>query len=112
MIHLQIDKNKPKGWFAGPWNSELEVSIGYANEGINELHYHTKMREVYLIAKGESTAKVNGQEVKLVAGDMLVVEPNEIHTFTTNSKDYLHFVIHTPFAKDDKVLIDQNNARI
>lgn len=106
MIHLKIDKNKPKGWFAGPWNSDLEVSIGYANEGINELHYHTKMREVYLIAKGESVAKVNDQKVKLVAGDLLVVEPNEKHTFLSNSDEYMHFVIHSPSVKGDKVSVD------
>ena len=27
-----------KGWYVGPWNSELAVSIGYANEGVNEPH--------------------------------------------------------------------------
>lgn len=102
MIHLGIDKDNPKGWFCGPWNSAVDIAVGYANEGINEKHHHSKMNEIYLIAKGNSTAFVSGQEIELVAGDILVVEPNEIHTFISSSPDYMHFVIHSPFVKDDK----------
>jgi mannose-6-phosphate isomerase-like protein (cupin superfamily) len=102
MIHGKINKDEAKGWFCGPWNSELDVSIGYANEGINEKHFHARMNEVYLIAKGSSVAVVNDQKMELAAGDILVVEPGEVHTFISSSPDYMHFVIHTPFVKDDK----------
>ena len=106
MIHLNADKNTPKGWFAGPWNSELQIPIGYANEGIREKHVHEKMNEIYLVAKGSSTIVINKKEIELCAGDMLVVEPGEIHTFINSSEDYLHFVIHSPFVKDDKKIIE------
>jgi quercetin dioxygenase-like cupin family protein len=106
MIYLNINKDNPKGWFCGPWNSKLDISVGYANEGINEKHFHAIMNEIYLIAQGNSMAIVNDQKIKLVAGDILVVEPNEIHTFVSNSQDYRHFVIHSPFVKDDKHLIE------
>jgi len=45
------------------------------------------------------------QPVHLKAGDMLVVEPGEIHTFADSSTDYLHFVIHTPFVAGDKTVV-------
>lgn len=105
MIYLESDSSA-KGWFAGPWNSKLDISVGYANQGINELHLHNKMNEVYLVARGGSVAIVNDKEIKLKAGDMLVVEPGEKHTFTSNSPDYFHFVIHTPFIKNDKTIIN------
>jgi mannose-6-phosphate isomerase-like protein (cupin superfamily) len=92
----------PKGWLVGPWNSEVPVAIGYANCGIDEKHRHARMFEVYLVASGESTAVVDGRELTLRTGDLLVVEPGEAHTFTGNSPDYCHFVIHTPVVKDDK----------
>ncbi len=38
----------------------------------------------------------------LGAGDVLVVEPGEVHTFESSSPDYLHFVIQTPFVAGDK----------
>ena len=107
MIHSKNNKDNPKGWFVGPWNSNIEIPIGYANEGINELHVHDKMNEVYLIAKGWSKIQIADEIIKLEAGDMLIVEPNEIHTFIENSNDYFHFVIHTPFVKGDKKIIEK-----
>lgn len=77
-------------------------SVGYANVGINEPHYHAQMFEIYLVAQGTSTAVVNQQPNQLQASDMLVVEPGETHTFSQSSEDYFHFVIQTPFVPDDK----------
>ncbi len=105
MIYFESDKSA-KGWFAGPWNSKLEIAVGYANQGINEKHYHSDMNEVYLVAKGESLAEVEGKQVKLKVGDILVVEPGEKHTFVSSSEDYFYFVIHTPFKKGDKTLLN------
>jgi mannose-6-phosphate isomerase-like protein (cupin superfamily) len=102
MIYSTLDKNKAKGWYAGPWDSKLDIPIGYANQGIDEKHLHSTMFEIYLIAKGTSTIVINGKEIILKEGDMMVVEPGEIHTFRKSSNDYLHFVIHTPFVKNDK----------
>jgi quercetin dioxygenase-like cupin family protein len=107
MILCKAEKIQSKGWYAGPWNSDLSISVGYANEGINEKHYHTQMYELYLIASGKSTAVVNDQEVRLAAGDLLIVEPGEAHTFISNSTDYFHFVIHTPFVSGDKLLLER-----
>ena len=107
MIHRSIDLEQPKGWFIGPWNSDVLIPVGYANEGIDLLHYHEKMYEIYLVARGGSTAVIDDKTVHLKAGDMLVLEPNEVHTFTESSPDYLHFVIHTPFVKGDKVVVEE-----
>ena len=104
MIYLETDLTQTKGWFLGPWNSDLSIPIGWATQGIDEPHLHAQMNEVYLVARGHSTALVNGEEVNLKVGDVLVVEPGEVHTFTKSSPDYLHFVLQSPFVKGDKVL--------
>ena len=104
MIHLTAAEDQPKGWFVGPWNSQVPVPVGYANEGIAERHYHTQMYEIYLVARGRSTAVVENQEIELGPGSILVVEPNEVHTFANSSDDYFHFVIHAPFVKNDKIV--------
>lgn len=85
-----------KGWFFGPWNSGLDVSIGYANEGIDEPHRHERVTEIYLVARGTSSVRVESETLQLKAGDALVIEPGEAHTFIESSDDYLHFVVHTP----------------
>ena len=36
---MRIERANPtvgKGWYVGPWNADLAVSVGYANEGIDE----------------------------------------------------------------------------
>ena len=106
MIHATRNKDAPKGWFVGPWNSPDPVPIGYANCGVDETHFHAQMYEIYLVAEGTSTAQVNGERVTLRAGDVLVVEPGEVHTFLDSSEDYLHFVVHAPFVPNDKVTVE------
>jgi mannose-6-phosphate isomerase-like protein (cupin superfamily) len=102
IIGKVADTTDGKGWFVGPWNSAVPVAVGWADRGVNEAHHHSQMNEVYLVAVGHSTAVVDGTRVALQAGDMLVVEPGEVHTFTDSSDDYLHFVVQAPFFRGDK----------
>jgi mannose-6-phosphate isomerase-like protein (cupin superfamily) len=85
-----------KGWYLGPWNSALPISVGYANKGIQEPHIHSQVTEIYLVARGTAEIRVEQQTLKLSPGDMIVVEPGEAHTFLSSSADYFHFVLHTP----------------
>lgn len=107
---FRFDPAVLKGWYAGPWNSDLPISIGYANAGINEPHLHRQVTEIYLIAHGKAELKVENQTVNLSAGDMLLIQPGERHTFLSSSPDYLHFVLHVPGlsgeeARADKILM-------
>ena len=107
---MQVEEADPraaKRWYAGPWNSDLTVSIGYANEGIDESHAHGRITEIYLVARGTSQLRVEQETVSLEPGDVLVIEPSEAHTFLSSSPDYFHFVAHVPGltgaeARDDK----------
>lgn len=92
----RIDPRQQKGWWVGPWNSDLEVAVGWATEGIDAPHRHQRMTEIYLVANGTATARVGQETIALTAGDVLIVEPGEAHTFLRSSDDYRHFVIHTP----------------
>lgn len=102
MIRGSVAGTDGKGWFTGPWNSPVTVAIGFADRGVDDPHHHDQMCEVYLVAQGTSTMLVAGERLELSAGDMVVVEPGEAHTFTASSDDYLHFVVQTPFVPGDK----------
>lgn len=102
MIRGDVRSTTGKGWFVGPWNSGVPVAIGFADTGVNEPHIHDEMFETYLVASGHSVAEVDGRRVALEAGDMLVVEPGEVHTFVESSDDYRHFVVQAPFVAADK----------
>jgi mannose-6-phosphate isomerase-like protein (cupin superfamily) len=90
------DSLSPKGWYLGPWNSDLKVSVGYANEAIDEPHLHTNTIEIYLVAFGHAQVRIEQMTFALSPGDILVLDPGEAHTFLSSSPDYFHFVIHTP----------------
>jgi mannose-6-phosphate isomerase-like protein (cupin superfamily) len=93
---LRSDITNQKGWHTGPWNSDLPISVGYANAGIDEPHLHQLITEVYLIARGTSVVRVERETITLSAGDVLVIEPGEAHTFLDSTPGYFHFVIHAP----------------
>jgi mannose-6-phosphate isomerase-like protein (cupin superfamily) len=96
---MRIEKSDPnavKGWYVGPWNSDLTVSVGYANAGVDEPHVHSRVTEIYLVAQGTSEIRVEQETITLRAGDMIAVEPGEAHTFLSSSPDYFHFVAHVP----------------
>jgi len=96
-----------RGWFAGPWDSDLPVSIGFASEGVDEPHVHSQITEIYLVARGSSSIRVDHATVELSEGDALIVEPGEAHTFLSSSDDYLHFVIHTPGLAGDEARLEK-----
>jgi mannose-6-phosphate isomerase-like protein (cupin superfamily) len=103
--HAEVQLSK--GWYTGPWDSNLDISIGYANAGVDEPHLHPHITEIYLVARGESELRVEKQTVHLVAGDMIIIQAGEAHTFLSSSPDYLHFVIHTPGLAGDAARADK-----
>ena len=92
----RADPSASKGWCVGPWNSDLAVSVGYANAGVDEPHVHSRVTEIYLVARGTSEMRVEQETIMPRAGDVIVVEPGEAHTFLSSSPDYFHFVCHVP----------------
>ena len=97
-----------KGWLAGHWNSQLSIAVGYADSGIDEPHLHSVIAEVYLVASGTATIRVELESVELKAGDLLVVEAGEAHTFVSSSPDYFHFVIHTASGIEDRQIVKRS----
>jgi mannose-6-phosphate isomerase-like protein (cupin superfamily) len=93
-----------KGWFAGPWDSDLAISIGFANAGVDDPHVHARITEVYLVARGSASMRVETETVELIEGDALIVEPGEAHTFLASSQDYFDFVVNTPGVSGDDAI--------
>ena len=108
---MRIEKANPhiaKGWYLGPWNAELPISIGFANTGVDEPHLHRRIAEVYLVARGWVELRVERETILLEPDDIVVVEPGEAHTFLACSPDHFSFVLQVPGlqgegARQDKV---------
>src|SRR6266508_921201 len=84
------------GWCYGPWNTDLRISVGYSNGGVDQPHRHTQITEIYFVARGWASVRVGAETLKIGEGDVLTVEPGEGHTFLDSSPDYFHFVVQTP----------------
>lgn len=104
------DPSAAKGWYVGPWNADLAVSIGYANEGVDDPHAHERTAEIYLVARGTSKLRVEQETVALEPGDVVVIEPGEAHTFLSSSPDYFHFVAHVPPFTSTEVTDDKTSV--
>ena len=107
---MRIETTDPeiaKGWYWGPWNSDLDISVGFANTGVDEPHLHRRMTEIYLIARGTAEMRVEGETVRLSAGQVLAVEPGEAHTFLSSSPDHLHFVLQVPGLQGEAARADK-----
>ncbi len=42
-------------------------------------HYHEDMQEIFVVVSGHATMTVNGHNQPLATGDMIVVDPMEVH---------------------------------
>ena len=105
MILANSEGSDGIGWCIGPWNSTVPIAVGFSGRGVDEVHVHDTMHEVYLVARGTATVIVGSAPLEVRAGAVLVVEPGESHTFSEHSDDYLHFVVQAPFVPGDKRLI-------
>jgi mannose-6-phosphate isomerase-like protein (cupin superfamily) len=106
----QANLNDDKGWYAGPWDSNLPISVGFANKGIDQPHVHSQVTEIYLVARGTAEIRVEKKTLTLSTGDMIIVDPGEAHTFLSSSPDYLHFVIHTPGLTGEKAHSEKSSV--
>ena len=106
--HLELDH--PKGWFTGPWDSNLAISVGYANCAVDEPHLHTQITEIYLVGRGAAEMRIENETLHLESGDVVIVEPGEAHTFLSSSQDYFHFVVHTPGLSGTEALKEKTEV--
>lgn len=108
------DTTLAKGWYTGPWNSNLEIAIGFANQAIDEPHDHHQVDEIYLVARGEVNLHLKGKVIRMRSGDVAIIHPGEARTFTDATPDYLLFVVHSPglgkeAMKADKISLERTS---
>lgn len=107
---MKIDslKNMKKGWFIGNFEPSLlktndcEVAVKEYNKGdYEEKHYHQVASEFTVVVSGR--IKMNGIEYK--AGDIVMVEPNEVTDFECLEDGTKNAVVKIPGANNDKYMV-------
>jgi quercetin dioxygenase-like cupin family protein len=99
-----------KGWFVGNFDQTAlktdacEVAVkNYTAGDYDQAHYHKIATEVTVISKG----MVQMNEMDYVAGDIIVIEPNDVTDFKALT-DAQTVVVKIPGELDDKYEVDRS----
>ena len=98
-----------KGWFVGNFSptlystNDVEVAVKSYKAGDYEgSHYHKIATEITVIVSG--TVRMNGVEYS--AGDIIVMEPNNVTDFYAVT-DAVNTVVKIPGANNDKYIVEE-----
>jgi len=59
---------------------------GFVTHAEEDVHVHDDA-EVFIIVQGKATMKLDDQEIPMVTGDVLIVEPGENHHLVADEED-------------------------
>jgi quercetin dioxygenase-like cupin family protein len=84
----------------------VQVVVIQPNDELRR-HYHKTSREFYHVLDGESTVTVNDTQQVLRTGDMLMMEPGDVHSFRNGSKgEFRLLVFKTNVTENDTFWLD------
>jgi quercetin dioxygenase-like cupin family protein len=107
-MHMVVHKltKMKKGWFVGDFNptliktKEVEVAVKHYKKGDREeRHHHRKATEITVVVSG----KVKMNDTICVAGDIVVISPNESTDFEA-LEDSVNTIVKFPGAPNDKYI--------
>ena len=82
----------------------LEIESTFqANSKEPPLHYHPYQEENFLVLSGELTVRIDGEFLRLKAGDTLHVPPNKIHSMwnSSNSQTVVNWKVKPAMNTDN-----------
>ena len=66
-------------------------------------HVHKVMQESFFILQGSVNMRIDGEDVKLVKGDYIHLEPGEVHKIWNDGDEILRMVVTAaPYVEGDK----------
>ncbi len=97
-------KEKGLKYLFGQDDFPSPIQIGLITEAEKNLHYHQKIYEYFLIARGKLIVEVNGIESIVKEGEVLCIEPQEKHLIKKYSSNLLCFLVKYPIDQKDKII--------
>ena len=104
---LLPDNDVDKGLFAGPWDSNLDISLGYADTGVDIPHNQNAMMDIHFFARRDVNMLIEGVEHHFPEKSGLIIETGDLHTFVDSSPNHYHFMTQKPGPRgeEDNVLV-------
>ncbi|MCX6803742.1 MAG: cupin domain-containing protein [Candidatus Diapherotrites archaeon] len=98
------DINCKRKWLLGVGESKSPVEIDYFAKAPDKQHSHKKINEYYIVTKGSFEILINEKRLSVKKGQVLFVEPGEVHGIIKTSPNLKCFLIKWPSIKDDKLV--------
>jgi quercetin dioxygenase-like cupin family protein len=77
---------------------EIKIKAGE----MGKAHHHKIQTEIFYFLTDNGYRIINGERKQFKIGDLLVIEPNDIHaTFNESSEDYLYLAFKFKYSPDD-----------
>lgn len=109
MVKSEKLSNMTKGWFVGNFEpsvlktNDAEVAVKTYKKGETEAaHFHKIAAEITVVISG----KVRMFDREWEAGDIIVVEPNDVTAFEALT-DAMNVVVKIPGVNNDKYLTEE-----
>ncbi|MCD5390265.1 cupin domain-containing protein [candidate division NPL-UPA2 bacterium] len=74
-------------------------------------HSHKKKHETFLVWQGKVKMVVDGKEIEMNPGDVLVMEQGKVHQFTAIGKDAIIFEFSGQHFEDDSYFTDHSMVK-
>lgn len=95
----------PKYLMKGPRSNFAVVQFNAGQDF--KAHYHNIMEENFFILEGEVDIIVDGATHTLKAGDLIHIEPEEVHYVVNNSSGTVKMISTlAPYQESDKIEVD------
>jgi quercetin dioxygenase-like cupin family protein len=72
--------------------NNLEVAV-FTHDASQDRHFHKIGTELYMVIEGEMRIEVDGEDYRLLAGDMIVVNPGAVHEVKPKGTKFLCRVV-------------------
>lgn len=79
--------------------SEISINELPAGVGLPFLHSHRRNEEVYIVVKGKGRFQVDGDEIELVEGSVVRVDPPGVRCITADAQNSLRYICIQTEAK-------------
>ena len=70
-----------------------EIVWGFLKKGMKVHPHKHPQREVYIFVKGIGTMQIDDEEFHVEQGDVIYIEPNELHTAWNKQNADLEFIL-------------------
>ena len=109
-LEYRFGESGPKYLISGPRLNFLLMRLRPGEDF--QAHYHNIMEEDFFLLEGKADFVIDGQKYTLSQGDLIHVEPKEVH-YLANPYDAPAKMVATlaPFQESDKILTENPTAK-